>query len=144
MFNTMQELMAQVKGWEYGIAIVFLLLFATVWPVLARERVTRPQVQRARARDRGGNGARLGAGSVKPNWQSEQLPSEKREQCGEYTLNPTLPCWVARPLVEGGRSDSCPTCPMYNQDIERLIRTAKTGMGTSGLGQAVDGQSIRE
>ena len=38
MFNTVQELMAQVKGWEYGIGIVFLLLFLGFWRLLGRER----------------------------------------------------------------------------------------------------------
>ena len=38
MFNTVQELMAQIKGWEYGIAIVFVISFIVFWRVLGRER----------------------------------------------------------------------------------------------------------
>ncbi len=38
MFNTVQELVAQIKGWEYGIAIVFLIVFFGFLRLLFHER----------------------------------------------------------------------------------------------------------
>ena len=41
MFNTLQELLAQIKGWEYSIAIVFIILFITFCRLLCGERKKR-------------------------------------------------------------------------------------------------------
>ena len=41
MFNTLQELLAQTKGWEYSIAIVFIFLFITFCWLLGGDRKKR-------------------------------------------------------------------------------------------------------
>lgn len=130
MFNTEQELLAQIKGWEYIIAISFLVLFILFWWMLSRERKRR-RLARATPMLLQKNHQRPVASTgesaypryvsrIQPCWEARQCPPEARERCPGYVLSP-LPCWVARGLVSEKRSELCTTCPVYLQGMERLV-----------------------
>ncbi len=114
MYNTVQELMAQIKGWEYLLAFAFLGLFLGGWLTIGRERTSREEPQEAHSV----------ATSAPPCWEVHDCPSEVKEKCPAHALSP-LPCWVARPLAEGKRVRSCVTCPTYVEGMERVVEAAK-------------------
>ena len=114
MYNTVQELMAQIKGWEYLLAFAFLGLFLAGWLTIGRERTRRREPLDAPSV----------ATSAPPCWEVHGCPSEVREQCPAYALSP-LPCWVARPLAEGKGTGSCTTCPTYAEGMERVVEAAR-------------------
>lgn len=113
MYYTVQELLAQIKGWEYIIAIMFLGLFLAAWLAISQERPRRRQLLEVPV-----------GHQTPPCWESQHCPPEVRERCPAYALSP-LPCWVARPLVEGRRMESCTTCPIYAKGTERVIEAVK-------------------
>mgnify|MGYP001574442675 CR=1 FL=1 len=138
--NTAQELMAQIKGWEYMIAVLFLSLFIWFWRELGRERRRRRQLQPApplirslseRHQATKGYTLRTSLGPrAQPCWEARQCSPQTRERCPGYALSP-LPCWVARSLVEGKRWEPCATCPVYTQEMERLLEVARRDRLTS-------------
>ena len=119
MYNTVQELMAQIKGWEYLLAFAFLGLFLAGWLTIGRERTRRREPQETR---------RVTT-STPPCWEVRECPSEVRDQCPAHALSP-LPCWVARPLAEGKRMGSCTTCPTYTEGMERVEEAARKKAST--------------
>ena len=119
MYNTVQELMAQIKGWEYLLAFAFLGLFLGGWLTIGRERTRRKEPPEARSV----------ATSALPCWEVRGCPSEVKDQCPACALSP-LPCWVARPLAEGKRVGSCITCPTYAEGMERVVEATKKRAST--------------
>ena len=127
MFNTMQELAAQIKGWEYGIAIVFLILFVTFWQVAGRERGTaRHRQQPSTLLQYAGNGngrrspGRDAVTRTRPCWESKECAPDIRDNCSAHRFN-ALPCWIARPLAEGSTPEGCVTCPIRVEGMEHLV-----------------------
>ncbi len=132
MFYTVQELMAQIKGWEYIIAIVSLALFLAFWKLLSRGPRRLPAVgQRPRQAARGESTAlaaskpqiTMGAQGL-PCWVTRECPPQVREGCAAYRLDP-LPCWVARSVVDKQARGQCDTCPVYARWMERLVARAR-------------------
>ncbi len=141
MVHTLQQLQAQIKGWEYIIAILFLVLFVWFWAVLnhgPRKRVlvqrlppptdTPPDqpdhaVEKAQV-----FASRLNHGS-RPCWEIRRCPPVVRNSCAAYALK-SLPCWIAHQFVSGEKKEACATCELYTQWLERAIRE-KTGQGVA-------------
>ena len=119
MYYTVQELMAQIKGWEYLIAFAFLGLFLVGWMTIGRERSGRRDSQEAPGM----------ATPSKPCWEVQGCPPEVRDQCPAHALSP-LPCWVARPLAAGKKLESCTTCPTYIEGMERVLDATRKSATT--------------
>ena len=127
MFYTMQELMAQIKGWEYIIAVVFL---GRERPRLAARGPRHGQAGNGNGTRRP-RGARLeGTAGATRCWEARNCSLETRERCPGYVLRP-LPCWVANPMVAGERLNACSGCPIYVQGMEHLVKTFR-GNGGNG------------
>ena len=121
MFYTMQELMAQIKGWEYMIAIVFVILFITMWGMLGRERRVPREQMRAEVVSATKSGQTL---------RSTQAATESREQCSEYATG-SLPCWVTRSWIEGEATGMCDACDVREEGIGRLVAKARAASSVS-------------
>ena len=134
MFYTVQELLAQIKAWEYYIAVLFLATFILYWWALSRAPKRRLRLQPSRVasqpplmryeRDEG-NAARPNTGRPPtPCWEARQCPPGVRLSCPAYGLAP-LPCWFARLLMLGQVWEPCLACSIYSRDMERLRGAAR-------------------
>ncbi len=141
MFYTLQELMAQIKGWEYLIAVAFLGMFLAFLYLLVRGGRTGLQVRQSpvAALPVGGvqvAGATQGRGQTLDRATAEgPKPLDEAGDYDGYTLG-VLPCWVGRPLVTGRQLGICATCPVYTQGMERLtenLRRKQSRVVSSGL-----------
>ena len=135
MIHASQDLIAQIRGWEYLIAIAFVLLFIPFWRALNHEKERPKRAQRvgvpaSSARRSAGAQGETVALRRDPKtiscWESRQCPPEVRDQCPAYTLAP-IPCWVACQLANGERSRPCATCPIHTQAMKRVVEARTNG-----------------
>lgn len=126
MIYTAQEMAAQIKAWEYYVAILFLVVLIAFWRLLGREWRARRKAQPAGHAPQPGGGDHLVAGGDMSQLSTSRPPraQELKAECAQYAGSP-FPCWLARQLTSREEDRGCASCHVFAQAIEQLTEAAK-------------------
>ncbi len=145
MFYTEQEMLAQIKGWEYIIAVFFLSLFLVFWMLLSRERRRRRSALRRNTvsalrqvrhqEPPVGITCPVCQPSAKLSRKTWQTIAKSKEDCSSYSRN-ALPCWIVRGLVQDDMEVPCASCEAYVRGMEQLTKAAVARAKGDSISQA--------